>query len=156
MALQIEEIKKIMEDKESIVTISAVGKSGNPYTEISKKLVSREDGRLAYYELLESSQLQKNLVYSLWFNKEVSINVIGKDRKNYTITGKPYRAIIAGHEFEEEYVKAQEEFGEKTDLSTVWLIDVIGLQEDTYEVAKKREEEEHPYLMHMDHIYRRN
>lgn len=155
MALQ-EEIKKIIEDKESIVAVSAVGKSGNPYTEISKKLVSREDGRLAYYELLESSQLQKNLVFSLWFNKEISISVIAKDRKNYTITGKPYRAIIAGHEFEEQYVRAQEEFGEKTDLSTVWLIDVTGFWEDTYEAAKQREEEEHPYLMHMDQIYRRD
>lgn len=155
MSLQIpEEIKEVIDDKETIAVVSAVGKGGVPFSEVSKKLIVREDGRLAYYELLESSQLQKNLVYSIWFDKEIIISLIGKDEKNYSVTGKLYQALIAGHEFEEEYKKVQEEFGERTDLSTVWLIDVISVTEDTYEVAKTREEQEHPYLMHMDHIYK--
>ena len=70
------------------------------------------------------------------------------------MVGKPYQALIAGHVFEAEYEKTQKEFGEKTDLSTVWLIDIVRVTEDTYEVAKEREEKEHPYLMHMDHIYK--
>ena len=36
----------------------------------------------------------------------------------------------------------------------MWLIDIVRVTEDTYEVAKEREEKEHPYLMHMDHIYK--
>lgn len=155
MALQIEEIESALQNKESVITISAVGKNGNPYTEVSRKLVLREDKRIAYYEFLESSQLQKNLVYSLWFGKEIAVNVIDRKGKNYSIKAKPYRAVIAGHEFEEEYIKTQEEFGEKTDLSTVWLLDVLEVQDDTYEEAKAREEKEHPYLMHMDHIYKK-
>lgn len=155
MALQIEEIESVLQNKESVITISAVGKNGNPYTEVSRKLVLREDKRIAYYEFLESSQLQKNLVYSLWFGKEIAVNVIDRKGKNYFIKAKPYRAVIAGHEFEEEYIKTQEEFGEKTDLSTVWLLDVLEVQDDTYEEAKAREEKEHPYLMHMDHIYKK-
>lgn len=155
MALQIAEtIKNVINDQETIAVISAVGKNGNPFSEVSKKLTVREDGKIAYYELLESSQLQKNLVYSIWFGKNIIITLISKDGKNYSITGKPYQALIAGHEFEAEYIKAQEEFGERTDLSTVWLIDVVSVTEDTYEVAKTREEQEHPYLMHMDHIYK--
>lgn len=155
MSLHIaEEIKEIINDKETIAVVSAVGKNGNPYSEVSKKLILREDGKIAYYELLESSQLQKNLVYSIWFEKEIVISLIGKNGKHYSIIGKPYQALIAGNEFEEEYCKVQEEFGIETDLSTIWLIDAIRVTEDTYEVAKKREIEEHPYLMHMDHIYK--
>lgn len=155
MSLHItEEVKEIINDKETVAVISAVGKNGNPFSEVSKKLTIWKDERIAYYELLESSQLQKNLVYSLWFDKEIIISLIGKNGKNYSVIGKPYQALIAGHEFEAEYIEAQEEFGERTDLSTVWLIDVISITEDTYEVAKTKEEREHPYLMHMDHIYK--
>lgn len=155
MSLHITEaVKEVINDKETIAVISAVGKNGNPFSEVSNKLTVREDGRIAYYELLESSQLQKNLVYSIWFDKEIIISLIGKNGKNYSVTGKPYQALIAGYEFENEYSKVQEEFGERTDLSTVWLIDVINVREETYEVAKTREEQEHPYLMHMDHIYK--
>ncbi len=155
MSIQItEEIEKVINDKDTIAVISAIGKNGNPFSEVGKKLTVWKDKRIAFYEFLESSQLQKNLVYSIWFGKEISISLIGKDGKNYSVIGKPYQALIAGHEFEAEYIRTQEEFGEKTDLSTVWLIDVISVTDNTYEVAKKREEEEHPYLMHMDHIYR--
>lgn len=155
MSLDItEEIEKIINDKETVSVISAVGKNGNPVSQVGKKLTLWEDGRIAYYEFLESSQLQKNLVYSIWFGKEIIISLIGKDGKNYSVVGKPYQALIAGHVFEAEYEKTQEEFGEKTDLSTVWLIDIVRVTEDTYEVAKEREEKEHPYLMHMDHIYK--
>lgn len=155
MSLHItEELKELINDRETIAVVSAVGKSGSPFSEVSRKLTLREDGRIAYYEFLESSQLQKNLVYSIWFDKEVIISLIGKNGKNYTVTGKPYQALIAGFEFEEEYEKVQQEFGDRTDLSTVWLIEIAGVSEDTYEAAKAREEKEHPYLMHMDHIYK--
>lgn len=155
MALHIpEEITEVINDKDTIAVISAVGKSENPFSEVSKKLTVWGDDRIAFYEFLESSQLQKNLVYSIWFDKEVVISLITKNGRNFAITGKIYQALIAGHEFEAEYIKVQEEFGERTDLSTVWLIDVISVTEETYEVAKTREEQEHPYLMHMDHIYK--
>lgn len=155
MALQIsEELKDILSRKDTIAVVSAVGKDGTPYSEVSRKLTIWNDNQIAFYEYLESSQLQKNLVYSIWFNKEVSISLITGDGRNYVLKGKLYQALIAGHIFEREYIQAQEEFGDNTDLSTVWLIDVISWSEETYEVAKKKEEAEHPYLMHMDHIYK--
>lgn len=96
--------------------------------------------------------MQKNLVYSIWFEKEVSLSLLGKNGEIYRVSAKPYQALIAGHRFEEAYINAQEEFGEETDLSTVWLLDVTAVEDDTYEAAR---EKEHPYLMHMDHIYRK-
>ncbi len=67
MDLHTDIIRELLADKRAIVVISAVGQDGNPYTEVSRKLVLNESGRLEYYEFLETSQLQKNLVYSLWF-----------------------------------------------------------------------------------------
>lgn len=148
------EIIDAINDKNSIVVLSAVGKDGNPYSEVGVKVKVRDDGRIAYYELLESSQTQKNLVYSIWNDREVSIIVAASNQKNYLIQGKPYRALIAGREFEKEYVEAEAEFGKDTDLSTVWLIDVTDYSENTYREGRKRERQEHPLLMHLDHIFK--
>ena len=154
MALQkdIEKIEKLLEEKETISVISAVGKNENPISQVGRKLTMWGKGRIAYYEFLESLQMQKNLVYSIWFEKEVSLSLLGKNGEIYRVSAKPYQALIAGHRFEEAYINAQEEFGEETDLSTVWLLDVTAVEDDTYEAAR---EKEHPYLMHMDHIYRK-
>lgn len=157
MALQkdIEKIEKLLEEKETISVISAVGKNGNPISQVGRKLTMWGNGRIAYYEFLESSQMQKNLVHSIWFEKEVSLSLLGKNGEIYRVSAKQYQALIAGHRFEEAYINAQEEFGEETDLSTVWLLDVTAVEDDTYEAAREKEKKEHPYLMHMDHIYRK-
>ena len=157
MALQkdIEKVEKLLEEKETISVISAVGKNGNPISQVGRKLTMWGKGRIAYYEFLESSQMQKNLVYSIWFEKEVALSLLGKNSEIYRVSAKPYQALIAGHRFEEAYINAQEEFGEETDLSTVWLLDVTAVEDDTYEAAREKEKKEHPYLMHMDHIYRK-
>lgn len=144
--------KELISSNTATIVISAVGKEGIPYSELAIK-AEVKDGRLAYYELLESSQMQKNLVYSLWFDKAVSILIIDQHGKNYQLKGKIYRAWMAGRDFEEEYVEILKEQGEEADLSTVWLIDIEDAVETTYEVGRIREKEEHPYLMHWDHIY---
>lgn len=147
-----EEIKNIINDKNTIAVVSAIGKNGNPYSAVSSKLEIRKDSRLGFYSLLETSQIQKNLVYSIWFDKEVSISLISKDGRNFQIYAKPYQALIAGREFEVAYEQSLVEFGEDTDLSTVWLLDVVSAKESTYKVAKEIEKREHPYLGHYDHL----
>lgn len=134
------------------VIISAVGKDGIPYSGVALK-TEIKNGKLAYYELLESSQMQKNLVYSLWFNKAVSVLIIDSDGKNYQLKGKVYRAWMAGRDFEEEYVKILKEQGAEADLSTIWLIEIEDSLETTYDAGRIREKTEHPYMMHWDHIY---
>jgi hypothetical protein len=146
--------QEVISQEGNRVIISAIGKDGALFSEVGVKVTVNQDGRLAYYELLESSQMQKNLVYSLWFNKAVSLIVIDKDGRNYHLTGKIYRAWISGRDFEEEYTKVLEELGSEADLSTVWLIEVEDFLETTYETSREIEKQEHPYLMHWDHIVR--
>ena len=147
-----EEIKEIINDKNTIAVVSAIGKNGNPYSAVSNKLEVRKDGRLGFYSLLETSQIQKNLVYSIWFDKKVSISLISKDGRNFQLYVKPYQALIAGREFEAAYETAIAEFGEDADLSTVWLLDLVSAKESTYKVEKEIEKKEHPYLGHYDHL----
>lgn len=148
-----EEIKMAIENPDSVIVLSAVGADGNPYSELGVKVELVREDRIAYYELLESSQLQKNLVNSLWFDKEVVLLVTDPSRENYLITGTVYRALIAGRQFEEQYIRIQEEFGEDADLSTVWLIDVKSAFKASYPEGRRREKQEHPLLMHLDHIF---
>lgn len=144
--------KDIVSKSGVTVVVSAVGKDGSPYSEVALK-TEIKNGKLAYYELLESSQMQKNLVYSLWFNKAVSVLIIDSDGKNYQLKGKVYRAWMAGRDFEEEYVKILKEQGAEADLSTIWLIEIEDVLETTYDAGRIREKTEHPYMMHWDHIY---
>lgn len=146
--------QELIKQEGNQVIISAVGKDGTPYSEAGVKVRVNADGRLAYYELLESSQMQKNLVYSLWFNKKVSLTVLDRTGRNYHLGGRIYRAWISGRDFEEEYVKILEEQGKDADLSTIWLIDVVEFTETSYPAARERERKEHPYMMHWDHIYK--
>ncbi len=147
-----DDIKKIIEDKQSVAVVSAIGKNGFPYSQKTHKILVKDNGQIAIYELLEKSQIQKNLVFSLWFSKEVSLLVVTSQGKSFYFTLKPYRALEAGHEFTNEYNKILSEFGSDADLSTVWLFDVENIEETTYEVEHEKEKKEHPYLYHMDHI----
>lgn len=152
MALS-EELKQVINDPASRVILSAVGKNGQICSELGIKVRTDENGRIRFYELLESSQMQKHLVYSLWFDKKVTLLVINGAR-NFHITGTIYQAVIAGYEFESEYEAILNEVDQDADLSTVWLIDVEDWQENTYQEARERQKREHPLLMHMDHIYK--
>lgn len=151
---QIENIRQEIEEKGALVILSAVGSDGNPYSEVGVKVKFNDKKQIVYYQYLETSQLQKNLVNSIWFNKKLSIVVIAKDGRNYHITAKPDRTIIAGHIFEQAYEEALCEYGADTDLSALWLIDIEKITENTYAAARTREILEHPLLMHLDHLYK--
>lgn len=147
-----DELKAIIGDFSTVAVISAVGKNGNPYSQVPHKISVREDGRIAVHQLLEKSQLQKNLVYSLWFSKKVSLVIGAKDGRKFHLYLTPYQALVAGREFTKEYESVLAEFGEDADLSTVWLFDVDSYASATYKDEHAQEKAEHPYLYHMDHI----
>lgn len=147
-----EKIEGLLKEDQADITVIAAGKNGLPWIQKVWKSGIDEKGRIEIYELLESSQIQKNLVYSIWFQKKVLLHISLKDGRSFVIVTKPYQALIAGAEFEQKYEECLREFGEDTNLSTVWKLDAQELVEETYAEAKKREREEHPYLMHMDHL----
>ena len=151
MAVTLErEVIELLNDADSIKVLATNDKQGNPHVVFKASLHADEDGYISYWELIETSQTNKNMVNSIWFHKQVAISV-QKDGKSYQIKGVPYRAIIAGQEFEEAYVKARSIL-EDADLSTVWLIEPTQVIEETYQKRKQEEEEAHPILQHLDRL----
>lgn len=144
-----DELRALIEDKDTIKVIATVDREGRPHVVYKDLLHINQDGNLVLYELIESSQTNKNLVSSIWFKKKVAINIVGKDKSSYQIKGTPYRAIIAGREFQKHYELVQEQLG-NIDLSTVWVIEPEEVIEQTFDKRRQDEEKAHPLLGHLD------
>ena len=144
-------VKKLFAHQDTIKSLATVDREGEPNVEFiyDDSIQLNEKGQIVYLEKIETSQTNKNLVYSIWFKHYVTINVIANDRTNYRIKGIPVKAIISGNEFERYYLKAIAE-DPNVDLSTVWLIEPEEFSEDTFEIRRAREYEAHPLLLHLD------
>lgn len=146
------EIIDAIKNTDSVKVLASISKENVPHVTVKNSLNVLPDGTLFYYELLETSQTQKNLVNSIWFHKQIAINIITPDEKSYQIKGTPKKAVIAGQLFLEAYEQLQLILGKDTDLSTIWLIDVEEFQEETFSIRKEIEEKLHPYELHVDRL----
>lgn len=152
MAAEIsKELKEAIEDKESVKVFATIDRHGIPHVVAKESIAVTEDGQIRYWELLESSQTHKNVTYALWFDKKVAINIITKERKSYQIKGIPKKCLIAGHEYEEAYIAAQER-DENNDLAAVYYIEPTEVIEESYPVRRKEEKEKHPLYVHIDRL----
>ena len=145
-----EEIKQAINAPESFKSIASISADGALHLVYKQSLHVNEDGNLEFYEFLESSQNNKNMVNSIWFDQPVAVNVLTADRRSFEIHGTVKKALIAGAKFEQIY-EEQIEHGH-ADLSTVWIIDIQDISEKT---LRKREEEElkaHPHFRHLDQL----
>jgi hypothetical protein len=152
MAIQLEkEVIELLADKDTVKILTTIDNKGVPHTVIKQSLHLGEDGNLIHRELLESSQTNKNLVRSIWFNHKVAITLKGTDGRSYQIKGKPIRAIISGPVFQEQYLQVRERLGD-VDLAAVWIIEPEEIRNETYFVRKNQEEADHPYFKHLDRL----
>lgn len=152
MGIQLsEEVQRAILDKDSVIVIGSISKKGLPHVTV-KNTFFIQDERIGFYELSEKSQTQKNLVYSLWFDKTVAINIITKDKRSYQIKGIPYKAIVSGLKFEEAYREVQSTLGEDTDLSAIWIINIESIEEETFSVKRNQLEAEYPFEVHLDRL----
>lgn len=150
MNIQIpDEWKKLINAPDTLKVLATVDSDGVPHVVFKDSIIVNEDGYVEYLELLESSQTNKNMTYSIWFNKTVAVSVYSGGR-SFQIKGTPYRELITGREFEKRYITVKEKQGE--DLAAVWLIEPYQIKEQTYEVRKAAEEKAHPLLRHLDMI----
>jgi hypothetical protein len=146
-------IDKELADKinapDTIKAVATVSKDGIPHVVFKGSLKVAEDGRIEFYELIESSKNGKNLVYSIWFDKKVAINILTKDGKSFEIVGRPLRSITCGKLFEKTYELLREKRGD-VDLSAIWIIQPEEIREETFAVRIKEEEEAYPIIKHLD------
>lgn len=150
MAVQLDEnIKELLEDEETVKVLATTDEKGVPHAVIKQTLHLGEDGNLVYLELLESSQTNKNLVFSIWFDRKVAVALKGKSGASYQIVGSPSKGVITGAEFQKYYVDIRKKLGD-VDLATVWIIEPEEVTNQTFSVRKAEEEARHPLFRHLD------
>lgn len=150
MAILTQHIIDLLRDKKSIKALATVDRNGEVHLVYKGSITVTEDQtKIELTELLETSQTQKNLTGSIWFNKKVAINVLGKDGTSYEIKGIPERYIIAGPAFEARYKEIRTRDPE-SDLSGIWIINPVSVREETYSVRLREEKENYPIIGHLD------
>lgn len=145
------EVIQLLRDDTTIKAIATTDDKGVPHVVIKQSLHVNDEGELVYLELLESSQTNKNLVRSIWFNQKVAINLKGSEGISYQIKGSPIKAIISGPIFKKYYDEVREKLGD-VDLATVWIIKPEELYNQSYQVRIRDEESQHPYFIHLDRL----
>lgn len=149
MAIKLDEtVKSLLRDFDTVKILATVDQDGKPHVTCKDSIRLNNKGNLEYDEFIESSQTNKNLVFAIWFRKQVAINILGRNKTSYQIKGTPVKAVICGKRFEERYQKLKEEQG--ADLSAIWIIEPEEVIEETLAVRKAVEETLHPILRHLD------
>lgn len=149
------ELIHIMNNASTIKVISTLDRNGNPHVVFKDAVFMREDGMIVLIERLESSITNENLVKSIRFNNVIALNILSvEDKISFMIQGILERAIIYGKEFQKYYIQMKKIYG-NIDISTIWLIRPLSIQEKTLQKRINEEKKDHPMLMHLDQIYRK-
>lgn len=149
-------LKKVLENEQLVRVIISNGKEGKVHGSRIHKLSVLDNGSILYFEYLESSLTNKNLIYSLWFDKEIEIFAEDEASHSFIVRGIPKKALIEGALFEAEYRKVQEKFNGQVDLSAIWEIEVIGVMNTDLLELSRKEQEAYPMIQHLDRIAVRN
>lgn len=144
-----DKIKELLKQKDTLKVVASVDKEGNPHVTFKGTVNVNEEGQVTFLEILESSQTNRNLTNSIWFEKVVAITILGADKTSYQIKGIPKRAIISGPLFEETYIRVQEKFGD-VDLAAIWVIDPVEVREETFQARLEEERKQFPIIGHLD------
>lgn len=154
MGIISDELKEIINDPTSLKSVATVSREGIPHVTYKDSL-HYEDGEIVFYDYIQSSQTNKNLVNAIWFEGRVAINILndnGKEKSSFLIVGKPVRCVTAGREFENLYISLQDKYGKDMDLSAIWYIKPEAVRNESLFVRKKEEETKYPYIMHIDRL----
>lgn len=146
-----QEIIDAIKNPDSIKVIASKDRHGDVHVVAKGSLSITEDGQIFFFELLEGSQNNKNMTYSLWFDKKVAINIITPDHKSYQIKGIPVKCLVAGSEFE-TYYKTVVEGNPDNDLAAVYFIDPVEEKEESYFVRREEHSQRHPLYLHLDRL----
>lgn len=150
MAIELpEEITELFNRADTVKVITTVSAEGVPHVAAKGSLHLNGNGEIILLELLETSQTNKNLTYSLWFQKKVAIGLYTPDRRSYLIEADPYKDLIHGHQFE-EYYRAVREKVPGSDLAGVWILRPTSYRNESYYARLAEETREHPNIGHID------
>jgi hypothetical protein len=144
------EVLELLNDAQSVKILVSVDDEGLPHPTVKDSLHS--DGKdIVYTEFIESSNTNRYLTKSLWFDRSVSILLLAYDGRCFNIKAKPTRAIVNGKIFQKYYEEIQKKFGD-FDLSTVWILKSLEIKEQTLQKRVSEEAQKRPYFLHLDRL----
>lgn len=153
MAIELsKEVKELLDDRNTIKIVASVGKSGVVNSAVKQSVRLNENGQIEFLEFLETSDTNRNVIHSLWFEHNISILLLGNNNESYELRGIPTEAIIEGRYFEKKYVEVHERFEGKLDLATVWIVDITEVRNKDIFARQLQEREDYPIVSHLDRL----
>lgn len=144
-------VVNLLKDQRTVKVLTTVDERGAPHSVFKGSIFLGTDGFLHYLELLETSRTNRNLVYSLWYDRPVSILLKGEDKVSYQIKGLPVKVHVSGPVFQEHYVEARKRWGD-VDLAGVWVIRPDEVINETWATRSREEKISHPTFTHLDRL----
>jgi hypothetical protein len=141
-------------DEGAIKVLVTLDENGAPHP-VCKGSLRYNGESVESWEILESSETNRNLTRAIWFDKPIAILLILPDRKAYKFSVRASRNIIAGKAFTRAYEAAQERFKGRG-IAGVWQYEVISVKEETASVRIDEEKTARPYFTHLDQLAKRD
>ncbi len=144
-------IKSMFNSPKTKKVIATVSCDGVVHVTFKEMMFMEDSGKIILLEILEKSITNRNLTYSIWFNRPVAINMLSEEETSFHLQVIPTRAIISGKEFEAYYNYVQERLG-NYDLSTVWLFELLEIRETSLQQRISENADIYPFIKHLDMI----
>jgi hypothetical protein len=141
------EVIEAFKDPETIKVLTTMDEEGIPHTVFKYSMIVREDGQLAFLELLERSRTYKNMLHCHWFKKTVCVSIFNpKTGLAYQIKGIPTRCIIEGDEWTQFRADLWKQMPD-IEPAALWY---IGPEEVLDESMESRLEEEKKRILQLE------
>jgi hypothetical protein len=148
-----QEIVDLLADSDSSRIFATVDEKGFPHAVAGAPLRVDEQGNLLYLEYFESSETNKNLTRSIWFDGNVAIALSNKAGQLFQIKGRPVKNHITGALFLKYYREVSSEPG-NVNLAAVWEIEPLEVINEGAERRREYERTTRPFFTHLDRIAR--
>lgn len=132
-----EKLINIINSKSTIKALATVDKNGVPHVTYKGSFQFRNDGTIEFYEIIDTSVTNQNLIASIGFDKVVAVNFLSEEKESYQIKAKIKEAITSGQEFKKANQAIQKRFGD-IDIAAVWILEPVEFREENF--SKRRED----------------
>jgi hypothetical protein len=144
------EVLDLLNDEECVKILCCADDAGTPHPVVKDSLRS-EGGNILYLEFIESSRTNRYMTKALWFDRTVTVLIVTSDKRSFSVTARPVRALVCGKEFQAFYREAKQKYG-GLDLSTVWILKPEEITEQTLRKRVDEETTKRPYFVHLDRL----
>lgn len=142
-----DKFKEELLEKNNIKIVSTISENGYPSIAFRNCLFANSEDEIILLEPVETSVNNRNLTYSIWFNKKVLIALWNFERYGLLAYATIKRVIISGKEFE-KYYKLYLNDHRGTDLAAVWVRAVDNIVETGEKIEILQEQNRYSGIGH--------